>query len=415
MPECNAPDNMWKVVNPSRWPDPPAWNSFSTLSRLEQCPRRWALSNANYADLWDGNGYPPKLYLPALEGTIVHSAVEVLMDHLLQHSLTPGTMADVTRALKEVGGYTRLLQNQINAAVEPFGRNPRMATTVDGIRQQLIAKLPELRFQMQTFGSRLSLISRAPKAHHDLFGGKRERGALPIGSHTEVMLEAPELRWRGVVDLLTVSESSAEITDFKTGEVKSEHEFQVRTYALLWMRDKKRNPQHRTVSKLVVAYSMRSVEVPVPTESELESLESELRMRTEIVLNESARRPPTAKPEKNICRWCEVRHLCDEYWEALQNSFSNTDSIDHMRDDIQVRLTETLGGSSWMGQVLVSSRIRLGTIVIIKLHNNDRRTFHEGQSLRLLDVYFSTAPESDPRELTIAINVSISSEVYIVN
>ncbi|MBX3177718.1 MAG: PD-(D/E)XK nuclease family protein [Candidatus Hydrogenedentes bacterium] len=412
MPGRNVPDNMWRIVEPSHWPDPAAWNSFSALLRLEQCPRRWALSNASYPGLWDGKGYPQKLHLAAIEGTIVHSTVEVLIKHLVQKNSVTRTETGITQVLREIGGYTRLVQSQIDVALKPFNQNPRTVTHIDRIRQQLIAKLPELRFQVQTFVSQLSPVSGRPKPYQSLPGGNREHGALPIGAHMEVTLETPELRWRGVVDLLVLSESSAEITDFKTGEIKSEHEFQIRTYALLWMRDKKRNPHQRVVSRLLISYPTRSVEVPVPTDSELALLEAELRSRTESAQSECVRRPPRARPDEDACKWCEVRHLCGEYWEALRDWFPTTHAPDQVRHDIQLRLTSRSALTSWTAIVEESSSLEREALVTVRFPLDDYHEFQEGQSLRLLDVHISYVQGVDTTDIP-AISVGVSSETFV--
>ena len=44
--------------------DAPAMWSYSSLKDVEGCPRRYALSRADYPDLWDQHGYP-RLPIPA--------------------------------------------------------------------------------------------------------------------------------------------------------------------------------------------------------------------------------------------------------------------------------------------------------------------------------------------------------------
>ena len=67
----------WRVVTPTTWPAPPAEMSVSTHAEIDECPRRWALSAADYPDLWSGRGYPQKLQVAALAGSVVHLALEV--------------------------------------------------------------------------------------------------------------------------------------------------------------------------------------------------------------------------------------------------------------------------------------------------------------------------------------------------
>jgi hypothetical protein len=68
--------SLWTVVKPSAWPEAPPWMSFSTLLGLETCPRRWALSAAEYPSVWSKRGYPRPLQPAALEGTIVHLSLQ---------------------------------------------------------------------------------------------------------------------------------------------------------------------------------------------------------------------------------------------------------------------------------------------------------------------------------------------------
>ena len=65
--------NLWSIARRTAWPKAPSWMSFSTLSELETCPRRWALNHANYPNVWDGRGYPQPLRFALLEGRIVSS------------------------------------------------------------------------------------------------------------------------------------------------------------------------------------------------------------------------------------------------------------------------------------------------------------------------------------------------------
>lgn len=57
---------QWTVVAPTTWPAPPAEMSVSVHAEIEECPRRWALSAADYPGLWSGRGYPPRLQVSTL-------------------------------------------------------------------------------------------------------------------------------------------------------------------------------------------------------------------------------------------------------------------------------------------------------------------------------------------------------------
>src|ERR1700733_1976119 len=75
---------QWSVVAPATWPDAPADMSVSTHAEIEECPRRWALGAADYPELWTGRGYPRKLQVAALAGSVVHLALEIIVKQLAQ-------------------------------------------------------------------------------------------------------------------------------------------------------------------------------------------------------------------------------------------------------------------------------------------------------------------------------------------
>jgi len=76
---------VWNVSNPSVWPKAPLWMSFSTLSDLEICPRRWSLSVADYPEVWGKHGYSPKPQMAQLEGKVVHLALRKITHALSKH------------------------------------------------------------------------------------------------------------------------------------------------------------------------------------------------------------------------------------------------------------------------------------------------------------------------------------------
>jgi hypothetical protein len=69
----NAKVSIWTAAAPAAWPAAPAEMTVTTLGGIESCPRRWALGAAHNPELWSGRGYPPRVQLGALSGTVVHS------------------------------------------------------------------------------------------------------------------------------------------------------------------------------------------------------------------------------------------------------------------------------------------------------------------------------------------------------
>lgn len=261
---------IWQVSLPLAWPEAPSWMSFSVLSDLEACPRRWALSAAEYPHVWQHRGYPRALQPAALEGTVVHLTLQTITSALVERGCPSLFDESAISALRELGGFTVIILRSLERALQSYEGNPRATPVLDGIRHRLAARVPELRSRVQRFLSRIHLESRAAISGDptiQLVGKSRHQ--LPHGSHAEVELRASELRWLGVADLLTLSTKCCEIRDFKTGTLKPEHEFQLRTYALLWVWDRDLNPSGRFADKLVLSYDEGDIEVPAPGEHEL--------------------------------------------------------------------------------------------------------------------------------------------------
>jgi len=99
------------VITPTTWPSAPAEMSVSTYSDIEECPRRWALGAAEYPDLWSGRGYPPRLQVAALAGSVVHLALEIITKQLTRAGASSQDHPLATQVLKELGGYTNVVQH----------------------------------------------------------------------------------------------------------------------------------------------------------------------------------------------------------------------------------------------------------------------------------------------------------------
>src|SRR5262249_21739816 len=113
--------------------------------------------------------------------------------------------------------------------------------------------------------------------------------------------------------MLTVpdEDNGCEIDDFKTGISRDEHAKQLQLYSLLWVRDSVQNPSGRRATKLRVRYEGGDFDVPPLTAAELDQLEADLRRRVETSSGELAAEKPEARPNGEICGYCEVRQLCD--------------------------------------------------------------------------------------------------------
>ena len=404
---------VWQVTPPPAWPVAPKYMSFSTLTELEACPRRWALSAAAYPQVWDHQGYPQPALPAALEGTVTHVALETITRALSDRGCPSVDDASATVVLKELGGFTSVVGKSIERTLERYASNPRAASALDRIQRHLTGRTAELRSRVQGFLSRSRL--EPPPRNAPIPRGtdkKREyRGALPRGSHSEVQLEVEELHWRGVVDLLTLSETTCEIRDFKTGEPKEEHELQLHVYALLWWLDRARNPTGRLADRLVVSYDSGDVRMTVPGARALQALREKLSARRAAAIAALEDEPPEARPSAANCGFCSVRHLCDAYWE---------DSVPCERQekfaDLQLELKGRHATTSWDGVVESCSGLARGSRIVLRTIGLpfELRT---GQRLRVLNVRVSAPIEepADDVQVPAVASMGAASEAFLLS
>src|SRR5262249_34384015 len=154
--------------------------------------------------------------------------------------------------------------------------NPRTASMTDVALRSLRSRIPEMRAEAQILLRRIRLHGDVGTSGIQSAQKGRSRMPLGPGVYAELELRVPRIGWRGITDLLILSDDSCEIVDFKIGAPDEEHRFQLRVYALLWSRDSELNPTGRLVDKLTLSYSGGDVRIDPPTSADLDALENEL-------------------------------------------------------------------------------------------------------------------------------------------
>jgi hypothetical protein len=322
------------------WPEPPDVWSHSSLRDAEECPLRYQLRRAEYPGLWNQRGYPDRPFVPALIGDVIHRCVEILLREF--HSQGCNGVGDPSSVgvLRGMGGYSALVGRVIEERLNGFDGNPRASRVLDQVRTNLNARVPEIRQRVQLLISGLNIEPSTWPQTGDPQRGLQRR-ALELGSHPEVWLEVPSLQFAGKADLISVSANGASITDFKTGARHESHDEQLRTYALLWTKDRDRNPNDTPVAALTISYPDQDVGIDPPSGGELQDLAERLQSRVETVaLSLQDRPPPATLPES--CFICSVRHLCDAYWSSARSADTGT-----AFGDFQVHVVDRNGPRSW--------------------------------------------------------------------
>lgn len=398
---------LWTAATPKLWPEPPADLTYSTLRDIEACPRRWALSAASYPAIWAGYGYPQRIHLKALAGTVVHAVLETLTKELVSAGCPSIQDASAVGVLQRLGGLSQIVRRAVDDLLERTAKNPRTARLLDHFKRALRAQVPELRSRVQNMLARRVLSTKPRPAQAAT--PRRERSALGQGVYCEIDLRVPHLGWKGRADLLALAPDECEITDFKTGEASDEHALQLQTYALLWNRDEILNPAGRLATRLVLAHPHADVAVPAPTSAELAELENQLATRGATARALVTVHPPEARPSARQCRYCGVRQMCETFWrpEIQQLLADQTGETEPSFVDVQVSVQRRHGSKSW--DIFIhagAERVRglLRTAGDVELA--------PGQRLRILGAARSVEDtDSDVQCLTIG----MLSEMYVVS
>ena len=395
---------------PESWPKAPSWMSYSTLMHIERCPRAWALSNAAYPDIWNGKGYPVSVGPTAVEGTVVHDAVDFLVKSFRAGGCDSVADAKAIGVLRNLGGLSAVVEERIDHSLQRLGNNPRMRMRINGLGERLRMQLPSLREQVQAFLSRLEL---GPSASRASVSSADRSMVLGGGAHSEVDLQSEVLGFRGVADVIAIGPQTCEIRDFKSGSRGPHHVEQVQFYAVLWAHDARRNPDGRVADKLTISYRDRDVDVPALMADELAQLYDQIKQRTEDARHAIAVHPPVAKPSREACGNCGVRHLCEEFWTAIPlTEFGQHHSHS---GDVQVRLLEQAGPTTWRCEIEIGTTLARVPEAVIRVGGQLPR-LGASTRLRVLSAWITRPSDEDEvgAEEPVFISVGDASEVFVL-
>jgi hypothetical protein len=310
--------------------------------------------------------------------------------------------------MKDLGGYTRVVNDCIDLVLERVADNPRVQPVLEFVSRSLRGQVPQLRTQAQTMLCQVQFSEISASKSDGRTYSARE--PLSFGVFPEIDLRARQIGWKGKADLLVLSPCDCQIIDFKTGVPNDSHRFQIQVYALLWTRDAELNPDARRPERLVLAYAGGNLEIITPTNSELDALESDIVARREAAIEAVSLHPPEARPTPDNCRYCGVRQLCDEYWTADTQRRMSRELGELRFADIEVTITGRHGPSSWDAQIELSRDAPVGTHAVIR--TNGEVNFRPDERARILNaaVTIGDADEEEP----LVITIGTFSEIYLV-
>lgn len=403
---------FWTTNTPKSWPNAPSEMTISTLTEIEACPRCWALSKAEYSDIWSKQGYPPRVQISTLVGMVVHLALRRITTQLVAAGCTSIQDPIALDIMRSLGGYSNVLNGCINQIVSDVSTNPRSANSLEFIEHTLRVQIPDIRTRLQMMLSRRRIPFSV--AHRRQERTIKPSLSLVQGVFTELELNARKIGWKGKADLLILSPETCEIVDFKTGEPHEEHKFQIQVYALLWNRDSFLNPNGRYANRLILEYSEGDIEVPILTAKELDMLEKKLILRRKSAIDAISQRPIEAKPNDVYCHYCNVRQLCDKYWKTKSLFQIAGQAGEPWFSDLEVTVAKRHGPSSWDTIAGSFSIFEPGQPVLLRT-NDQLLELMPGQQLRLLSVQLEVVIEgtNTNESPTIIATMGGNSEIFI--
>ena len=276
-----------RVVHPDKVPAKPLLWSYSSLREFGECPKRWSLTRSEYSNT-PGSGYPGAPSVQRVRGNVVHDVITAFEN---EYAREGGSVRDFFKAFGLRSRVALEIENQVDAEHQS---NPRVVS-----RKAITPLLDECISQIK------SVVLSLPEKE-SVESNKRKTGRKR-GANVRIEVSDPD-----VVAYLDYFDGS-QLVEFKSGPRNESHEEQVRFYAAVLYRSTGSAP-----AALEINYTGEGASVHIdPMNSDAcEALLSEIR-RSIKENNESIDAQEIEARTGEACRFCSVRHLCDEYWVSI--------------------------------------------------------------------------------------------------
>lgn len=303
---ANSP---YELVVPSKWANPPKQFSFSSLQAIAACPRRWQLLHSEWGTF---HRFPARVHPSAVEGQIVHTALDLLSRAVGRVGRPPLGSPEFQAAAADCGFWSFFAKviEEWNSGVTGHPRTGPGFVIRTPPRELANRAVRLFREQYRPGGRRTlhAKMASGVEGASVLVRLKRD-GAL-----SEVALQHPALPLAGILDLVSLDETSAvAIVDYKTGASKNTHRDQLLLYALLWWRVTGALPSRIEVQYLDGGWD------ELVSKAELERAEGKIEREIKKA-GEAIGLCPAPACAGQECARCPVRARCDEGWPHAEPS-----------------------------------------------------------------------------------------------
>lgn len=148
-------DLFYDLQEPTAWAQPPQTYSFSSLQSLRTCPRRWQLTHSAWGQ---HASFPERPQPAAIEGRIIHQALDLLARELGRHGRPPIASAAFRESVDRCG-FWPFFATQVDIWNRRLAAHPRA-----GPRDVLRSKPRDLANQaISLFRDRYQTSDRSPR------------------------------------------------------------------------------------------------------------------------------------------------------------------------------------------------------------------------------------------------------------
>lgn len=331
---------------PTDWADPPTTWSPSSLHAVEACPRRWQFTASRWGE---HDRFPERIHPAAVEGRIVHEALERLVKELGSRGRPPIGSPSFREAVEE-SGFFEFFTSELErwdaavAIARPLAPSRRLRVTPMELANRAVRALRATYLPGDGIALEIDPTARRSGSRSSSTDGATLLEALRAsGVLTEITVRHPALPFVGVIDQVVRHDDGIRIVDFKTGSEKPGHVDQVHAYAVAWWRSTGVPPM-----SAVLQYPGTRTDVALD-ERTLESFERRLESRIDAAREALLARPAPCIPS-DACQHCGVRARCDEGWEAVASrapAVGPSGSI-----DLELEVLQTPSATGFVGMAV---------------------------------------------------------------
>ena len=395
--------DFWKTRLDVKEADFPEYLSFSTYQQLDKCPKKWLLSNSEYPQIWPNQGYPRKVYGKTIMGTATHQALEIIIKKMREENIDHGSK-NYVNLIKQEGGLRKILKREIGSLLNQvqYKENPRYLRIEKELNLRIKKKyLEEYFIQLRSFLGKLNLPHKSDKTKI------KQPMKTQASVMTEYFVKSKVINWKGFIDLVINDTGGATLIDFKTGRETESHKEQLELYQLIWMDDER--VKEIPVKQLLVKYPNSEKYYEPLTKLEIEERKDRYQAIA-VKLKKDLSSDNLAKPSKENCEYCDVKQLCNDYWEHLENLSEQT------YGDFELEIQTNSDQQDIYAKIISSNIAENGSIVKIlfqDIEDSYREFFIPEKNLRILNGHYDNDEEEMSKNFFIQIQKT--TEVFLIN